>query len=103
MNSNNTLFAKIAHGEDIGPDLRKTLEILQGLLHREQISCAVTIDTDSFEYVTVCYDVDRTFAENFLRLHLEEGKPSLTEAVRTAEADLRRHLETQGIPVPAGF
>tara|TARA_B110001450_G_scaffold34725_1_gene30150 strand:+ start:6459 stop:6758 length:300 start_codon:yes stop_codon:yes gene_type:complete len=96
MSSNKSLFDKLVQGDDIGPDLRKTLEILQGLLLREQISCAVTIDSDSIEYVTVYYDVDRTFAENFLRLYLEKGKPSLTEAVGTAEADLLRHLKTQG-------
>ena len=98
MNSNKTLFAKIAHGEDIGPDLEKTLEILRGLLNRLQVAseknpCAVTNDDSGIEYLMSRYGDDRTFAENFLRLHLGPGTPSLTEAVSTAEANLREHLK----------
>lgn len=99
MDSNKSPFAKLAHGDDLLPDLKNTLEILEGLLARLEVAseknpCAVTNDETGIEYLMSRYAVDRTFAENFLRLHLEQGKPSLTEAVSTAEANLRVHLQT---------
>lgn len=101
MYSNETLFDKIAHDKDIGPGLEKTLEILKGLLDRLEVAseknpCAVTNDETGIEYLMSRYGLgvdDRIFAENLLRLHLGPGKPSLTEAVSTAEANLREHLK----------